>query len=41
VHFVRYIDTFLKFKAEDTGYPGWMQISEDEDIIWGADKSLA
>ena len=23
-HFVRYIDTFLKLKAEASGYPGWV-----------------
>jgi len=31
-HLVRYVDTFLKSKAEDNGYPGWVQILEDEDI---------
>jgi len=30
-HFVRYIDTFLKLKAEASGYPGWVQGQEDED----------
>jgi len=28
---VKYIDTFLKFKAEAIGYPGWLQSSKDED----------
>jgi len=30
-HFVKYIDTFLKLKAEASGYPSWVQGSEDED----------
>ena len=30
-HFVQYIDTFLKLKAETSGYPGWVQGPEDED----------
>jgi len=30
-HFVQYIDTFLKLKAEASGYPGWVQSPEDED----------
>jgi len=28
---VQYIDTFLKFKAEASGYPGWLQGPEDQD----------
>jgi hypothetical protein len=28
-HFVQYIDTFLKLKAEASGYPGWLQGIED------------
>ena len=30
-HFLQYIDTFLKLKAEASGYPGWVQGLEDED----------
>jgi hypothetical protein len=30
-HFVQYIDTFLKLKAETRGYSGWVQSQEDED----------
>jgi len=30
-HFVQYVDTFLKLKAEASGYPGWMQGPEDQD----------
>jgi hypothetical protein len=30
-HFVQYIDTFLKLKAEASGYPGWVRGPEDED----------
>jgi hypothetical protein len=30
-HFVQYIDTFLKLKAEASGYPGWVQCPEDQD----------
>jgi hypothetical protein len=30
-HFVQYINTFLKLKAEASGYPGWVQSPEDED----------
>ena len=30
-HFVQYVDTFLKLKAESSGYPGWMQGREDQD----------
>ena len=29
--FVAYIDTFLKLKAEASGYPGWVQTPDDED----------
>jgi hypothetical protein len=29
--FVEYINTFLKFKAEASGYPHWVQCHEDED----------
>ena len=30
-HFVQYIDTFLKFKAEASGYRAWVQGHENED----------
>jgi hypothetical protein len=30
-HFVQYIDTFLKLKAEVSGYPKWVQGPKDED----------
>ena len=30
-HFLQYIDTFLKLKAETSGYPGWVQGPKDED----------
>ena len=30
-HFVQYIDTFLKLKAEASGYPGWVQGPKHED----------
>jgi hypothetical protein len=30
-HFVQYIDTFLKVKAEASSYPGWVQGTEDEN----------
>jgi hypothetical protein len=29
--FVAYIDTFLKLKAEASGYPSWVQTPDDED----------
>ena len=29
--FVDYINTFLKLKAEASGYPGWVHCPEDED----------
>jgi quinolinate synthase len=29
--FVEYIDTFLKLKAEASGYPSWVRTSADED----------
>ena len=29
-HFVDYINTFLKLKAEDSGYPGWFRTEKDE-----------
>jgi hypothetical protein len=29
--FVQYINTFLKLKAEASGYPGWVTRHEDED----------
>jgi len=29
--FVDYINTFLKLKAEASGYPGWFQSPEDEE----------
>jgi hypothetical protein len=32
VLFVDYINTFLKFKAEASGYPSWVPTSEDEDL---------
>ena len=28
---MQYIDTFLKLKAEASGYPGWVRELEDED----------
>jgi hypothetical protein len=31
-HFVQYIDTFHKLKAEGSGYPGWLQGPEDEEV---------
>jgi hypothetical protein len=31
VLFVDYIDTFLKFKAEASGFPVWAQTHEDEE----------
>jgi len=31
VHFANYINTFLKLKAEASGYPGWVRSPEDED----------
>jgi hypothetical protein len=30
-HFVQYIDTFLRLKAEASGYPGCVQGPEDEE----------
>jgi len=30
-HFVDYINTFLKLKAEESGYPGWVRNPEDEE----------
>jgi hypothetical protein len=30
-HFVQYIDTFLKLKAQASGYPGWVWCPEDGD----------
>jgi hypothetical protein len=30
-HFVQYINTFLKLKAEASGYPGWVKNPADED----------
>ena len=30
--FAQYIDTFLKLKAEASGYPSWFQCHEDEDL---------
>jgi hypothetical protein len=29
--FVEYIDTFLKLKAEASGYPSWVRTPDDED----------
>ena len=29
--FVEYINTFLKFKAEASGYPSWVRTPDDED----------
>jgi hypothetical protein len=29
--FVEYINTFLKLKAEASGYPSWVQTPADED----------
>jgi len=31
-HFVDYINTFLKLKAEVSGYPGWVRSPADEDL---------
>ena len=31
-HFVDYINTFLKLKAEASGYPGWVRSPADEDL---------
>jgi hypothetical protein len=30
-HFAGYIDTFLKLKAEASGYPSWVQGPQDEE----------
>jgi hypothetical protein len=30
-HFAQYIDTFLKLKAEASGYPDWLHTAVDED----------
>jgi hypothetical protein len=30
-HFVRYIDTFIRLKAEASGYAGWVKSPEAED----------
>jgi hypothetical protein len=30
--FVDYINTFLKLRAEASGYPGWVRGPEDEDV---------
>jgi len=30
--FVDYINTFLKLKAEASGYPGWVRSPEDEEL---------
>jgi hypothetical protein len=30
--FVAYINTFLKLKAEASGYPSWVRSPEDEDV---------
>jgi hypothetical protein len=33
--FVEYINTFLKLKAEASGYPSWVRTPADEDqYIW-------
>lgn len=32
-HFAQYIDTFLKLKAEASGYPGWLPGHEVEDRV--------
>jgi hypothetical protein len=29
--FVAYVDTFLKLKAEASGYPSWVRTPDDED----------
>jgi hypothetical protein len=29
--FVQYINTFLKLKADVSGYPGWVTYHEEED----------
>jgi hypothetical protein len=29
--FVEYIDTFLKLRTEDSGYPSWVRTPADED----------
>jgi len=31
-HFVDYINTFLKLKAEASGYPGWVRCPADEEL---------
>ena len=31
-NFVQYIDIFLKLKAESSGYPGWLQGPEGEEL---------
>ena len=31
-HFVDYINTFLKLKAEASGYPGWVRSPADEEL---------
>ena len=40
--FVEYINTFLKLKAETSGYPCWVRTSADEDqyieMLWQNDK---
>ena len=40
--FVEYINTFLKLKAEASGYPSWVRTSADEDqyieMFWQGDK---
>jgi hypothetical protein len=30
--FVQYINTFVKLKAEASGYPNWVKCPEDEDL---------
>jgi hypothetical protein len=30
--FAEYIDTFLKLKAQASGYPSWVRTPEDEDL---------
>jgi len=30
--FVEYINTFLKLKAEASGYPSWVRTADDEDL---------
>ena len=30
--FVEYLNTFLKLKAEDSGFPGWFRNPEDEEL---------